>query len=61
MNISLSYIIVFNSSLIFLIFCSMFERRPCVDDLADHIPLITEAIKWDGKLEKSKVSSDFMD
>lgn len=30
-----------------------------MDDVADHIPLITEAIKRDGKLEKSKVSNDF--
>lgn len=37
----------------------MFERRPCVDDLADHVPLITEAMKWDAELEKSKVSSVF--
>ncbi|KAH6786328.1 hypothetical protein C2S52_005880 [Perilla frutescens var. hirtella] len=39
---------------------SMFERRPCVDDLADHVPLITEAIKRDEKLAKSKILSEFL-
>ncbi|XP_057765554.1 protein ENHANCED DOWNY MILDEW 2-like [Salvia miltiorrhiza] len=39
---------------------SMFERRPCVDDLADHVPLITEAIKRDTELEKSKLLSAFL-
>ena len=28
-----------------------------MDDLADHVPLITESIKWDTELENSKVSS----
>ncbi|KAL1556226.1 protein ENHANCED DOWNY MILDEW 2-like isoform X1 [Salvia divinorum] len=39
---------------------SMFERRPCVDDLADHVPLITESIKWDTELKKSKLLSAFL-
>lgn len=49
---------MFDSSLTSLLFCSIFERRPSVDDVADHIPLIMEAIKRDGRLEKSKVSND---
>ncbi|XP_042010882.1 protein ENHANCED DOWNY MILDEW 2-like [Salvia splendens] len=39
---------------------SMFERMPCVDDLADHVPLITESIKWDTELENSKLLSAFL-
>ncbi|XP_047976708.1 protein ENHANCED DOWNY MILDEW 2-like isoform X2 [Salvia hispanica] len=39
---------------------SMFERTPCVDDLADHVPLITESIKWDTELENSKLLSAFL-
>ncbi|KAL8462413.1 hypothetical protein ACS0TY_033441 [Phlomoides rotata] len=37
-----------------------FERKPCVDDLVDHLPLINEAVKRDKKLANSKILSTIL-
>ncbi|XP_051128181.1 protein ENHANCED DOWNY MILDEW 2 [Andrographis paniculata] len=39
---------------------SMFERRPCEDDLADNMHLINEAVKRDEALANSKLLSAFL-